>query len=115
MALSADASSPCIQDPETHRITDFFSFYSLPSTALKVSPTVTIDAAYLYYIATELPASAAGTSANNVAATWDKESPETRAHIKQKLVRLVWDALTLASKVRFMVSLCLSERRTSFS
>lgn len=87
------------QDPETHRITDFFSFYSLPSTALKVSPNVTIDAAYLYYIATELPANAAGTSSSSVATTWDKESPETRAHIKQRLVPLIWDALTLASKV----------------
>jgi glycylpeptide N-tetradecanoyltransferase len=90
-----------MKDPETHRITDFFSFYSLPSTALKVTSAVTIDAAYLYYIATELPhATGAATSSNSVATTWDKESPEARAHLKQRLVPLIWDALTLASKVR---------------
>ena len=66
------------KDPETHRITDFFSFYTLPSTALRVTPQQTINAAYLFYVATTacpncnalLPA--ASTQGSYSVTSWDK-------------------------------------------
>ena len=42
------------QDPETHAITDFFSFYALPSTIMKSTKHSLLEAAYLFYYASDV-------------------------------------------------------------
>ncbi|CEH12273.1 glycylpeptide n-tetradecanoyltransferase [Ceraceosorus bombacis] len=44
-----------IEDPNTKRITDMFSFYSLPSSVLDSAKHGTLEAAYLFYYATDVP------------------------------------------------------------
>lgn len=110
-----------VEDPSTKRITDFFSFYTLPSTAIKTTPHQTINAAYLYYYATSsVPAckdrlstsSSAAESASTSAVvststagltTWDKESSEERKVLKDRLNELMADALIVANKNKFDV------------
>lgn len=41
------------EDPETHKITDFVSFYNLESTVIDNPKHDAVHAAYLYYYATE--------------------------------------------------------------
>jgi len=43
-----------VENPETGKITDFFSFYSLPSTIINNPIHPILEAAYLYYYATEV-------------------------------------------------------------
>jgi hypothetical protein len=90
------------QDPETGKITDLFAFYSLPSTATKVTPKTLINAAYLFYYATTACPSCAnlgdGSKATPVT-NWKDETEEERAVLKERLKLLVGDALTLAAKV----------------
>jgi glycylpeptide N-tetradecanoyltransferase len=93
------------QDPDSHRITDFFSFYTLPSTALRSNPQQTINAAYLFYMASAacpncsalLPA--ASSQGPPSATSWDKETSEDRKKLKDRLNLLVQDALILAARV----------------
>ena len=70
-----------VEDPETHRITDFVSFYSLTSSVLGNQNHSEIRAAYLYYYATE-------------AAFAEKEKG-----FKDRLQMLINDALIEAKKV----------------
>lgn len=70
-----------VEDAETHNITDFFSFYSLPSTVIQHPKHQEVRTAYLYYYATE------------TAFTKDM-----KAH-KDRLLMLMNDALILAKKV----------------
>ncbi|KAF2997351.1 glycylpeptide N-tetradecanoyltransferase [Curvularia kusanoi] len=42
-----------VEDPDTHKITDYFSFYNLESTVIGNKKHNTIKAAYLFYYATE--------------------------------------------------------------
>lgn len=42
-----------VEEPTTHKITDFFSFYSLCSTVIRPSKHKTVNAAYLFYYASE--------------------------------------------------------------
>lgn len=90
-----------VEDPSTKEITDFFSLYHLPSTAIRQNQT--IDAAYMYYYAT----SAAGaltkqptTSSDVPAASWSSESSSERLQLKKRLVALIGDALIVAKNVR---------------
>lgn len=71
-----------VEDPETHKITDFFSFYNLESTVIQHPKHDCVRAAYLYYYATE------------TAFTGDKKA------LKERLLLLMNDALILAKKVR---------------
>jgi len=88
------------QNPKTHLITDFFSFYYLPSTAIKAKQT--IEAAYLFYYATSVGTS---TASNPQEATtsephsWQNESGPERVALKKRLVELVQDALSIAKAV----------------
>jgi glycylpeptide N-tetradecanoyltransferase len=68
-----------LQNPETKAITDFFSFYSLPSTITKSTTGEVVDAAYLFYYATD-------------------ESGGDPA-VKVRVQALITDALVLANKV----------------
>ncbi|KAL4787385.1 acyl-CoA N-acyltransferase [Aspergillus varians] len=74
-----------VEDPETHKITDFFSFYNLESTVIQHPKHDCVRAAYLYYYATE-------TAFSN-----DKKG------LKDRLQMLMSDALILAKKARFDV------------
>ncbi|KAM0749018.1 N-myristoyl transferase [Meredithblackwellia eburnea MCA 4105] len=76
-----------VEDPTTHRITDFFSFYSLPSTAVKVTPHTTINAAYLYYYATNVAPSCS----------------DLGDGLSKRLDELIGDALVVAAKNGFDV------------
>jgi glycylpeptide N-tetradecanoyltransferase len=44
-----------VEDPESKRITDVVSFYSLPSSVLDNDKHDTLEAAYLFYYATDIP------------------------------------------------------------
>lgn len=72
-----------VEDPDTHKITDFFSFYNLESTVIGNKKHNTIKAAYLFYYGTE--------------AAFEKESDNTK--LKQRLNLLMKDALILSKKV----------------
>ncbi|OAT06120.1 glycylpeptide N-tetradecanoyltransferase [Blastomyces gilchristii SLH14081] len=74
-----------VEEPGTHKITDFASFYSLESSVLQNSKHKNVRAAYLYYYATE-------------AAFAEKEKG-----LKERLLMLMNDVLILAKKERFDV------------
>ena len=71
-----------VEDYNTHKITDFFSFYILESAIIGNPKYSTIRAAYLFYYATE--------------AAFDKDEKV----LKDRLNALMLDALTLAKRVR---------------
>ena len=113
--LSSSSPSPCApspdpnphrtraQDPETHRITDVFSFYHLPSTAIQASPPARVEAAYLYFYATTAAPSCADLGDGSVAVpvrNWKDETEEERKVLGDRLKALMGDALTLVSRVR---------------
>jgi glycylpeptide N-tetradecanoyltransferase len=72
-----------VEDPETKKITDFVSFYSLASSVIQNPKHSEIRAAYLYYYASET-------------AFAEKEKG-----LKERLKSLVNDALIEAKKVNF--------------
>ncbi|PYI34786.1 glycylpeptide N-tetradecanoyltransferase [Aspergillus indologenus CBS 114.80] len=74
-----------VEDPETHKITDFVSFYNLESTIIQHPKHDCLRVAYLYYYATE------------TAFTGDMKA------LKERLLMLMNDALILAKKARFDV------------
>ncbi|CBX95071.1 hypothetical protein IAQ61_009823 [Plenodomus lingam] len=76
-----------VEDPDTHKITDCFSFYNLESTVIGNKKHNTIKAAYLFYYGTE------------VAFSKEKDN----AKLKQRLNLLMKDALILAKKAEFDV------------
>ena len=71
-----------VEEPETHKITDFVSFYALNSTVIGNTENEQVRAVYLYYYATE--AAFGG----------------DRATLKIRLNALMRDALVLARNVR---------------
>ncbi|PWY86094.1 N-myristoyl transferase [Aspergillus heteromorphus CBS 117.55] len=73
------------EDPETHKINDFVSFYNLESTVIQHPKHDNVRAAYLYYYATE------------TAFTEDTKA------LKAKLLQLINDALIMAKKAKFDV------------
>jgi glycylpeptide N-tetradecanoyltransferase len=52
--LSNITHQNAVQHPETEKITDFVSFYVLPSTVIGNTKYPVLDAAYLYYYASDL-------------------------------------------------------------
>lgn len=77
-----------VKDPDTHRITDFFSFYSLPSTVINNVRFPVLEAAYLFYYATE---------------TAFVDGAEENGNLKKRLEAVVGDALVVANKANFDV------------
>jgi glycylpeptide N-tetradecanoyltransferase len=77
-----------VQHPETHKITDFFSFYSLPSTIINHPQHDVLEAAYLFYYATDVAF---------------EESAEEAGRLKRRLQDLIGDALVIADRNKFDV------------
>jgi len=77
-----------VENPDTGKITDFFSFYSLPSTVINNSINPIVEAAYLYYYATE----------EGLQTGDDQEEG-----VKQRLMSLIGDALIIANEAKFDV------------
>ncbi|KAM0792167.1 hypothetical protein ACM66B_004864 [Microbotryomycetes sp. NB124-2] len=95
-----------VEDPDTGKITDVFSFYSLPSTATKMTPKTVINAAYLFYYATDQTPSTNDLGDGSVATpvtNWQDETAEQRQVLKERLTLLINDALVLAQKLGFDV------------
>ncbi|KAF1942142.1 glycylpeptide N-tetradecanoyltransferas-like protein [Clathrospora elynae] len=76
-----------VEDPNTHKITDYFSFYNLESTVIGHKKHSTIKAAYLFYYATEVAF----------------EKGTDQAKLKARLNLLMKDALILSKKAEFDV------------
>ncbi|KAL9611877.1 MAG: hypothetical protein Q9167_003491 [Letrouitia subvulpina] len=74
-----------VEDPESHKITDFFSFYCLESSVINSPKHDNVRAAYMFYYATET-------------AFADKEKG-----LKERLNGLMTDALILAKRFNFDV------------
>lgn len=72
-----------VEEPETHKITDFMSFYSLESSIIQNEKHDIIKAAYLYYYASE-----------------SAFAPKEKG-FKERLQLLMNDALILAKKVSY--------------
>ncbi|KAH8818790.1 N-myristoyl transferase [Flagelloscypha sp. PMI_526] len=74
-----------LEDPQTHKITDFFSFYTLPSTIINSPRHGVLDAAYLYYYATDIAFS------------------QDEAALKARVSTLISNALVIANNAKFDV------------
>ncbi|KAJ2360976.1 glycylpeptide N-tetradecanoyltransferase, partial [Coemansia sp. RSA 2611] len=112
-----------VDDPERPgRITDFFSFYSLPSAVLKeggargrasARPTYkSVNAAYLFYYGTRDEYDVALSDAEKQGCGGAKQEKQllkakTNALIKERLLALMGDALVLAKNSGFDVFNCL--------
>ncbi|KAI0372892.1 N-myristoyl transferase [Pilatotrama ljubarskyi] len=77
-----------VEDPKTHKVTDFVSFYSLPSTIMNHHKHNLLKAAYLFYYGTE---------------TAFEPGAEESGRLKKRLEEIVGDALVIAEKVQFDV------------
>ena len=72
-----------VEDPKSHQITDFFSFYCLESSVIGSKKYDSLRAAYLFYYATETA------------------FEEEEKGLKERLNALIKDALVLAKRVSF--------------
>ncbi|KAI0636740.1 N-myristoyl transferase [Trametes polyzona] len=77
-----------VENPKTHKVTDFVSFYSLPSTIMNHEKHNLLNAAYLFYYATE---------------TAFEPGAEESGRLKKRLEEVVGDALIIAEKAGFDV------------
>ncbi|KAH9993757.1 N-myristoyl transferase [Russula vinacea] len=77
-----------VENPESHAITDFVSFYTLPSTIVANPRHSLLEAAYLYYYATD---------------TAFVENAEELGLLKRRLTELIGDAIVLADQAKFDV------------
>ncbi|KAG9048699.1 glycylpeptide N-tetradecanoyltransferase [Tulasnella sp. UAMH 9824] len=77
-----------VENPDTGQITDFFSFYSLPSTIIKSNKHSLLEAAYLFYYATDVAL---------------QDGAEVENSIQRRLKGLIGDAVILANNAKFDV------------
>jgi glycylpeptide N-tetradecanoyltransferase len=89
--------APLAQDPETHRITDFTSFYSLPSLIMKHPTHKSLQTAYAFYYASD--------AAGPVPPPGGKDSPEDKARLGERLNALMKDSLIVAKAVSLLLAL----------
>ncbi|KAH7871732.1 N-myristoyl transferase [Lentinula edodes] len=75
-----------VEDQDTHKISDYMSFYSLPSTVINHPKHGVLEAAYLHYYASDTGANA------------DEDST-----LKERLQHLIGDALIVANNAKFDV------------
>lgn len=90
-----------IEDPETHKITDFFSFYSLPSTIISPPGHGVLEAAYMYYYATDAAFQPGVEGAGAVALKGHANRADDK--LRERLHALVGDALIVANNASFDV------------
>lgn len=83
------------QDPTTRLITDLVSFYSLPSSIMKHKTHDVLNAAYMFYYASDVISSPGGSADD--AATHEAKS---RQKLGERLNALVADLLVVAKNVR---------------
>ncbi|CAL8576697.1 glycylpeptide N-tetradecanoyltransferase [Xanthoria parietina] len=74
-----------VEDPSSHKVTDFFSFYCLESSVIKNPKHNNVRAAYMFYYATEAAFA------------------ENEKGLKERMNHLMNDALILAKKFHFDV------------
>ena len=86
--LNVHQLSTPLQNPETHKITDFFTFYSLPSTVVRNAKHSLLEAAYLFYYATDIAF---------------ESGAEEDGRLKKRLQQLIGDALIIAAGANFDV------------
>ena len=91
------------QDPQSHKITDFFSFYSVESSVINNKKHDAIRAAYLFYYATEK------------AFEEGKNKDELKAGLKGRLNAVMHDALVIAKGVGSLKDSTLLSFRTKSS
>jgi len=77
-----------VENPETHRITDFFSIYYLPSTIIHSPKHGTLEAGYLYYYATDVAF---------------EPGADEDGRLKTRLQTLIGDALVIAKQAKLDV------------
>ncbi|KAF7305084.1 Glycylpeptide N-tetradecanoyltransferase [Mycena kentingensis (nom. inval.)] len=77
-----------VENPETHRITDFFSIYHLPSTIINNAKYGTLEAGYLYYYASDVAF---------------QPGAEEDGSLKARLQTLIGDALIVANQAKLDV------------
>jgi len=82
-----------VENPKTHKITDFVSFYSLPSTVISHPKYNVVNAAYLYYYATDVAL---------------EEGADESGRLRKRLEDLIGDALIIADQAHFDVFNALS-------
>ncbi|KAI9312023.1 acyl-CoA N-acyltransferase [Dichotomocladium elegans] len=80
-----------VEDEETHKITNMFSFYSLPSSVIRNPKHQTLNAAYMFYYAVDIPAELKN----------DKD--EETKWLQKRLLSLMKDAIVMAKKAGFDV------------
>ncbi|KAG1048838.1 hypothetical protein G6F43_008800 [Rhizopus delemar] len=78
-----------VEDAQTKKITDVFSFYSLPSSVIGNPKHNTLNAAYMFYYAVDT--------------THCEDKEKENKYIRKRLNELVNDALILAKKAGFDV------------
>ncbi|KAI8096679.1 acyl-CoA N-acyltransferase [Halteromyces radiatus] len=84
-----------VEDPKTNKITDMISFYSLPSSVIGNPKHKTLNAAYLYYYATDVI-----NATDNSKDDDDQEPPKL---LGKRLNDLVGDVLVMAKRLNFDV------------
>ncbi|KAF7338223.1 Glycylpeptide N-tetradecanoyltransferase [Mycena venus] len=77
-----------VENPETHKITDFFSIYYLPSTIIHSPKHATLEAGYLYYYATDVAF---------------EDGADDDGRLKKRLQTLIGDALVIANQAKLDV------------
>ncbi|KAI0320750.1 N-myristoyl transferase [Amylostereum chailletii] len=77
-----------VEHPDTHKITDFFSFYTLPSMVMASQKHNVLEAAYLFYYGTDVAF---------------QEGADDRGLVKHRLHELIGDAIIVADQAKFDV------------
>ena len=85
---------PRHQDPSTHLITDLVSFYSLPSSIMKSKKHDVLNAAYMFYYASDVIFSPGGSA--DAAETHELKA---KRRLAERLNELVNDLLIVAKNV----------------
>ncbi|KIR32095.1 glycylpeptide N-tetradecanoyltransferase [Cryptococcus deuterogattii MMRL2647] len=98
-----------VEDPTTHRITDLISFYALPSTIMKHPKHNLLNAAYMFYYATDVVFSPSSSSAHSdadvnagessvAAVGTGGEDAKTKKKLETRLNALTADLLVIAKQ-----------------
>ncbi|KAJ7111525.1 N-myristoyl transferase [Mycena crocata] len=77
-----------VEHPETHKITDFFSIYYLPSTIIHNPKHATLEAGYLYYYASDVAF---------------EDGADDDGRLEKRLKTLIGDALVVANQAKLDV------------